>query len=134
IDLAAPYVSFGSVSFSSSEGALEPRPGSVTGARQPGFGTSLGTQPAKTGTAQLTVNADLVDLAGSFEPLNTAIMQADNSTSALTSIAGIDQVRVVSRGDIRVTGDTYGSRTLELDAAQIYPVSNAKVIVEASEL
>ncbi|KTS90639.1 hypothetical protein NS376_23925, partial [Pseudomonas oryzihabitans] len=27
IDLAAPYVSFGSVSFSSSEGALEPRPG-----------------------------------------------------------------------------------------------------------
>ncbi|MES5488782.1 filamentous hemagglutinin family protein [Bradyrhizobium sp. INPA03-11B] len=134
IDLAAPYVSFGNVSFSPSEGAIEPRPGSVTGGRQPGFGTTLGAQLAKTGTAQLTVNADLVDLAGSFEPLNTAIIQADKSTSVLTSIAGIDQVRVVSRGDIRVTGDTYGSRTLELDAAQIYPVSNAKVLVAASEL
>ncbi|HEX7920237.1 MAG TPA: filamentous hemagglutinin, partial [Bradyrhizobium sp.] len=134
ISLAAPYVSFGMVSFSPSEGAIEPRPGSMTGGRQPGFGTTPGAQPAKTGTAQLTVSADLVDLAGSFEPLNTAITQADNSTSVLTSIAGIDQVRVVSRGDIRVTGNTYGSRTLELDAAQIYPVSNANVFLAASDL
>ncbi|WP_076866184.1 filamentous hemagglutinin N-terminal domain-containing protein [Bradyrhizobium mercantei] len=134
IGLAAPYVSFGSVSFSPGEGAFEPRPGSVTGDRQPGFGTVPSTQPAKTGTAQLTVNADLVDLAGSFEPLNRALTQADGSTPVLTSIAGIDQVRVVSRGDIRVTGNTYGSRTLELDAAQIYPVSNAKVFLAASEL
>ncbi len=134
INLAAPYVSFGSVLYSFHEGAFEPRPGSVTGDRQPGFGTSPSTQPAKTGTAQLTVNADLVDLAGSFEPLNTALTQADGSTPVLTSIAGIDQVRVVSRGDIRITGNTYGSRTLELDAAQIYPVSNAKVLVAASEL
>ncbi|MCC8962943.1 filamentous hemagglutinin family protein [Bradyrhizobium sp. Pear76] len=134
IELAAPYVSFGSVSFSPSGGAIEPRPGSATGDRQPGFGTTPSTQPAKTGTAQLTVNADLVDLAGSFEPLNTAITQADSSTPVLTSIAGIDQVRVVSRGDIRVTGNTYGSRTLELDAAQIYPVSNTKVFLAASDL
>ncbi|UGV26743.1 filamentous hemagglutinin N-terminal domain-containing protein [Rhodopseudomonas boonkerdii] len=133
IDLAAPYASFGKAVSAPISGAYEPRPGSAPGDVQPGFGTMPSTQPAKTGTARLTVNADLVDLAGTFEPLNTALALADGS-AALTSIAGIDQVQVVSRGDIRITGHTYGSRTLELDAAQVYPVSNSKVLVMANDL
>ncbi|MBR1324114.1 filamentous hemagglutinin family protein, partial [Bradyrhizobium sp. U87765 SZCCT0109] len=133
IDLAASYVSFGSVSYSPSEGAVEPRPGSAAGDRQPGFGTTPSGLPSKSSTARLTLTADLVDLAGTFEPLNLGITLVDGS-SAVTSIAGIDQVTVTSRGDIRVIGNTYGSRTLELDAAQIYPVSNTRAFVAASDL
>ncbi|MBR1323135.1 filamentous hemagglutinin family protein [Bradyrhizobium sp. U87765 SZCCT0109] len=133
ITLAAPYVSFGSVSYSPAGGAVEPRPGSAAGDRQPGLETTPSGLPPKSGTARLTISADLVDLAGSFEPLNLGINQVDGS-SVVTSIAGIDQVVVASRGDIRLTGNAYGSRTIELDAAQIYPVSDAKVFIAASEL
>ncbi|MEW6642874.1 MAG: filamentous hemagglutinin family protein [Pseudomonadota bacterium] len=133
IDLAAPYVAFGTVSYSPSEGAVEPRPGSAAGQRQAGFGTTPSGLPPKPSTARLTISADLVDLAASFEPLNLGIALVDGS-SAVTSIAGIDQVVITSRGDIRVVGNTYGSRTLELDAAQIYPVSNTNVFVAASDL
>ncbi|TAI63813.1 filamentous hemagglutinin N-terminal domain-containing protein, partial [Bradyrhizobium sp. Leo170] len=134
VELAAPYVTFGAVANVALSGAFEPRPCSIIGKIGAGLGTAPSSEPAKSGTAQLTITADLVDLAAKSEPLNIAVTQTGGVAPVVTNIAGFDRVTVVSRGDIRLIGDSYGSHTLELDAAQIYPVSNAKIILAATDL
>jgi len=94
--------------------------------------TNLGGQGVH-GTAELTLDGDLIDLAsmkfGNYELLT----ETGGSTKTITYPAFAD-VNFVSQGDIRFLSGTTTLRTpgsFTFTAAQLYPVTGASAIVEA---
>ncbi|MGO4683992.1 filamentous haemagglutinin family protein [Hyphomicrobium sp. 2TAF46] len=99
----------------------------------PVYPKAIGLPSQRPTSATLVVNADLIDgyamqargVAGSLPLLDG---------NRAFDYAGFDQVTLNSRGDIRVVGALVGGRILELNAAQIYPVTNADASIGATDL
>ncbi|QOT82184.1 filamentous hemagglutinin family protein (plasmid) [Cupriavidus basilensis] len=116
VRLAAPHVAF-------REAPGKPITGSSVYPKAQGNLLAI-TPSARVGSAKLLVDADLIDIhalqlggaAGSV-PLQGG--------SRVFDYAGFDGATLNSRGDIRMIGNLVGSRTLDLNASQIYPVSSA---------
>ncbi|WP_160118125.1 filamentous haemagglutinin family protein [Pandoraea pulmonicola] len=113
VRLAAPFVQFRPVAYLQLEGnSVYPK---ATGA----FGTQPSDLPTK---ADLRVDADMIEL-GSLGLFGVKGALPLASGTRAFNFAGFDTATLRSTGDIRVTSGVGGSRTLDLIAAQIYPVT-----------
>ncbi|SAI59289.1 Heme:hemopexin utilization protein A [Bordetella ansorpii] len=115
VHLAAPYIRLdgGSWSPRASEtphftpGLINPTPG-----RAPG------------GASFLALSADLIDIYGKV--VSGAASQQGEGTlgsSASVNLDGFAAIRLASRGDVRLAGGLNSVGNIEVDAAQIYPMS-----------
>ncbi len=112
VRLAAPHVVF-------REAPGKPIPGSSV------YPKAQGSLPStRVGSAKLVVDADLIDIHAL--QLGGAMGSVPLLGGSRTfDYAGFDGATLNSRGDIRMIGNLVGSRTLDLNAAQIYPISSA---------
>ncbi|MCK9919220.1 filamentous hemagglutinin family protein [Microbacteriaceae bacterium K1510] len=120
VRLAAPQVLFKPAAYVSLSG-------------NPVYPKALGLPSQRPTDATLVVDADIIDgyglqlggAVGTFPLL---------SGSRAFDYAGFNKATLNSRGDIRLIGTLSGSKILELNAAQIYPVTGADAKVMADNL
>ncbi|MCK9917129.1 filamentous hemagglutinin family protein, partial [Microbacteriaceae bacterium K1510] len=125
VRLAAPHIVFKTAVFNSLEGnPVYPKVGG-------GTGTVQGAAPQT--TAALTVDADLIDLYTLQLAGVTSSLPVQSGTRPFKYF-GFDTATLNSRGDIRLVGGVTGSRVLELNAAQIYPVTGSTTTIMATDL
>ncbi len=114
VRLAAPYVQFKAVAYNSLEG--NPVYPKATGDAP---GIQISDLPTK---AKLVVDASMIELGSlTLFGVKGALPLVDGTRPF--NLTGFDAATLNSAGDIRVGKGVAGTRTLDLVAAQIYPVS-----------
>ncbi|MDE1172717.1 MAG: filamentous hemagglutinin N-terminal domain-containing protein, partial [Parvibaculaceae bacterium] len=145
VNLAAPYVRFDGWDGTNT----------ITTAYYPGFNTYRGSSLTTADDSSLTVSADLIDLSGvlyfgahghqgngyiSYTDANHYVLDPNANDLYLTSgsdivdAPGFNNITLKSSGDVRFgNGSLVTSGDLTIQAGQIYPLSNALMIVTAGQ-
>jgi filamentous hemagglutinin family protein len=124
--IRSPYVFFGSATNNLFQ-IVEANTISLT--------NTTGSVPSN-GTGVLTVEANLIDLeTAGFGDLESVPVTAGSKAETVNYAAFAD-VNFVSQGDIRFVGSSFivSPGSLSFTAAQLYPISGARVTVEAGKV